>query len=103
MRETGGVLLHQPPGYNMDKIEVSHACRLSLFSKCWRKICHDDSVLEYICGYSIPFATKPYQHLVTKTLVTEDAEMFLSIDNLLTLGAISPCTPCKDQFVSKHF
>lgn len=56
-------------------------------------------------GYTIPFWKKATQSVVPRSTFTHDdsREMSSAIQKLITLGAVSPCTPCRDQYISRIF
>lgn len=62
--------------------------------------------MKWICnGISIPFSKRVTQKTVPHTSLSreEKYEMSLAIENLLKLGAVAPCSPLLDQFISKIF
>lgn len=69
-------------------------------------ITQDQTVLSWIDGYEIEFDTTVSQQNPPITLinsVAEKSQYSEVIDNLISIGAISPCKPCHDQYVSRVF
>jgi hypothetical protein len=86
--------------------QVQHAGRIKYFYNCWRKITSNEVILNWLKnGYSIPFEKQVVQDFVPQInwSLTEKADIYVAIQNLMQLGAITPCTPCDDQFISSTF
>lgn len=72
----------------------------------WSLITSDTVILSYIKGYKISFARPVYQSgelVEQKYSDLEHKHFFQSINDLLSIGAISKCSPCEGQFVSGIF
>lgn len=71
----------------------------------WAEITNDPVILSWVSGYKIPFIKKVIQnHLPDQRYNSlESAQIRESINELLTMGAISECLPCKDQYISSVF
>lgn len=73
------------------------------FVKVWSKVIFDKFILTSILGYKLKFDTLPRQFKANRNSslnVKDEKHMQKVIDNLLELGAIQRCVPCRDQFVS---
>lgn len=85
---------------------VNYAGRLIHFYNLWKLVTADPVVLSYIRGYKIPFARHVFQHCpppVRTYSSSEQAHFDEAIEDLLSLGAISKCEPCKGQYLSSIF
>lgn len=74
---------------------------------CWRLITDDDTVINSVTGYSIPFTSLPYQICLPKSFQPnsehDTQEMENAIKKLQTMGAVSICKPSTEQFISSIF
>ncbi|KAI8441961.1 hypothetical protein MSG28_005632 [Choristoneura fumiferana] len=83
-----------------------HAGRIQYFYNCWYNMTSNSLVLSWVLnGFSIPFISKPYQGNTPINCFSqaEKADMQLAIQNLKDLGAITICSPSRDQYLSKIF
>jgi len=83
-----------------------YAGHLKLFLTQWQAITDDESVINTIAGYRIPFNTEPKQFCDPNQTMFSDIEN-REIDNciirLQSIGAIKEAKPSCPQFVSKIF
>lgn len=83
-----------------------HAGRLAYFYNSWLNITSNRVVLTWIeQGCTIPFCDKVTQPIVPRSTYDRNdiQEMFTAIKKLEHLGAVTPCSPCNDQYISKIF
>lgn len=74
------------------------------FYRKWTEITNDSLVLQWVQGIRIPFNTKPKQLLEPKNCENIDQSPYqTAINKLLSIGAISRCSPMKNQFLSSYF
>lgn len=69
-------------------------------------ITNNQQILSWIKGYEIELQTPVVQLNPPPEPFLSESEKVLyleSINNLLAIGAVSKCTPCKNQFISKIF
>lgn len=69
-------------------------------------ITNNSTILSWISGYEIPFSCSVIQSVIPKEpryTYTEFNNFKESIDNLLSIGAVSLCQPCEGQFISRIF
>jgi len=79
------------------------AGRLSDFLEAWKRLTSDPLLLSRINGYKIPFARKPIQEFLPPNRVfspTEFSAVQKLTSQLMLKGAITPCEPLPDQFIS---
>ncbi|OXU27170.1 hypothetical protein TSAR_005435, partial [Trichomalopsis sarcophagae] len=80
--------------------------RVRFFVKAWEKITSDKFILGCVAGYKIVFFTEVFQDRPPKQKDFSQKEfraLEISISALLRKGAIEPCRPHKDQFLSSYF
>lgn len=80
--------------------------RIKYFLNAWTKITNDPLILSYVKGYKIPFIKKVFQNYIPcepRFSSREKKACKNSIADLIQKGAISPCKPCKGQFLSSYF
>lgn len=73
---------------------------------CWLNVTKNTTILKWIRnGYKIPFTHRVFQIVPPQnSLSTQDKQhMSSAVLNLIKLGAISKCSPRKDQFISTIF
>jgi hypothetical protein len=80
---------------------------LKYFYDKWTELTDDNTILNWVKGYTIPFNELPMQALQPKNNACNSHSQIINIDNciteLLTSEFISPCTPCEGQFISPIF
>lgn len=69
----------------------------------WLRISDDPQILEIVTGYKLRFCETPVQLYEPSNPPYSRPEMVASIQNLLQLGSIVPCTDCEGQFISPIF
>lgn len=82
------------------------AGRLQNFYHVWEKLTSNSTVLSWIQGYKIPLLSVPHQKkfVTTRQFSSSDfALMHQAIQELLSLGAVVPCSPTEGQYISKFF
>lgn len=85
---------------------MSHAGRLTRFYHQWSLLTSDATVLSWISGYKIPFVrpvTQTFPPICQSYSNYEKSQIRDCINELLSIGAISPCQPSHDQFLSSYF
>ena len=85
---------------------MSHAGRLSLFINRWRLITSDAVLLSWVKGYKLPFNTRILQGHTPSSLCINKSDLKAYrevIDDLLKIGAISPCQSCYGEYISSTF
>lgn len=83
-----------------------HAGRVQYFYNCWLNITNNSVVLDWIHnGFAVPFCKPVYQTNIKRISMTSKDinNVQKAITNLLELGAITPCFPSADQFISPIF
>lgn len=76
------------------------------FFENWKQITSDQTILNWIKGFKIPFVKKPFQKYVVKNPKWSNKEITLikeQLSILLKKKAIRKCSPDKDQFISSIF
>lgn len=80
------------------------AGRLKFFLNNWTKITSNATVLSWIKGYRIPFASSPPRQILFKSRSERDlSSLSIAINELCALGAITECCPSPVQFLSPIF
>ena len=72
----------------------------------WFNLTSDQTVLNAVSGYRVPFIHPPFQLAfpnVSRLSPRDHLDCFNEINNLLNKRIISPCTPTEDQFLSSFF
>lgn len=81
--------------------------RLKHYTQNWYDITDDQFVLSAISGYKIPLLCKPDESLSSnfchKYTKAESKLMANEINHLLSIGAITKCSPIAGQFISDIF
>lgn len=94
----------QEEGLNVGNIPL--AGRLRFFEQNWSKITTNTVVLNWIKGDNILFKERPVQCGLPPIRVLSQSEinsMSLAIEQLVSKGVVSVCTPCSSQFISSIF
>ena len=85
----------------------SLAGRLRQLYANWLKLTNDAFVLHCIRGFQIPFSQPPVQLSIPPNSYLQvgfsEADASLAVSKLCALGAIRPCSPVANQFVSPFF
>lgn len=87
-------------------LEVPFAGRLFYYLDCWKSITSDPIILDWVKGYKIPFSSCPVQFNVPLNShfnKSDHSTISSEINKILDLGAIIPCGPLPDQFLSSIF
>lgn len=82
------------------------AGRLKYFLNNWKEFTSDARILEWVEGLKITFCKKVEQDKTPIPKVLSEIELVQmknAIGALLAKGAIEPCKPCKNQFLSSYF
>lgn len=82
------------------------AGRLRYYFHEWLHITNDKTILSWVNGYKIPFCSEPWQTSLPKcrSLTLKESDIIDDcISELLESNFISPCIPCKKQFISPVF
>ena len=82
------------------------AGRLKHFSKAWKKLTRDQSILDLVDGYVIPFQRKPFQSKIPFQLATSREQQKLldkEVKEMLKKGAIRQVSTVKGEFLSNLF
>lgn len=82
------------------------AGRLTKFFEAWKRITSDSLICSWVKGYKIPFQNKPVQAFLPQSRQFSNNEysaLQSLIPQLLKKGAIVPCEPLSDQFLSPIF
>ena len=85
---------------------VPIAGRLKHFSKAWKKLTRDQSILDLVRGYVIPFQRKPFQSKIPFQLATSREQQKLldtEVKERLKEGAIRQVSTIKGEFLSNLF
>ena len=72
----------------------------------WFNLTSDQTVLDVVSGYKIPFIHPPFQLAlpnVPSLSPRDHLDCINEINKLLDKQIISPCTPTEDQFISSFF
>ena len=82
------------------------AGRIKFFESVWHSITNDSKIIQTVKGYKTPFVHKPQQFIVPAEPIfskfeTKACEKAINI--LLEKGAVSACSPKKQQFISTYF
>ena len=86
--------------------KVPIAGRLKHFSKAWKKLTRDQSILDLVDGYVIPFQRKPFQSKTPFQLATSREQQKLmdkEVKEMLKKGAIRQASTVKGEFLSNLF
>ena len=86
--------------------KVPIAGRLKHFSKAWKKLTRDQSILDLVDGYVIPFQRKPFQSKTPFQLATSREQQRLmdkEVKEMLKKGAIRQASAVKGEFLSNLF
>jgi hypothetical protein len=83
----------------------SYAGRLKLFYPKWRQLTSNPWVLSCVKGYKLPFTKTPLQAQSPHFSPAPKNFGFMSkaVQELLLIGAISPCSPRPGQYLSRVF
>ena len=79
---------------------------MRLFYQERREVSSDPRILAWVKGYKIPFVAPPIQAAIFLPRNFSEKELQVLdvlIPQLLEKGAIVPCTPVKDQYISRIF
>ena len=85
---------------------VPIAGRLKHFSKAWKKLNSDRSVLDLVDGYVIPFQRKPFQSKILFQLTTSQEQQKLidtKVREILKKGAIRQASTVNGEFLNNLF
>ena len=85
---------------------VPIAGRLKHFSKAWKKLTRDQSILDLVDGYVIPFQRKPFQSKIPFQLATSREQQKLidtEVKKMLKKGAIRQASTVNGEFLSNLF
>lgn len=91
---------------NAPVAQVKHAGRISYFYECWLNITSNPVILDWVRnGFPIPFACEVVQTHIPQVHLSpsERADMTVAIEKLMSLGTVTSCKPCNNQFISKTF
>jgi hypothetical protein len=79
----------------------SYAGRLKSFYPKWRQLTSNPWVLSCVKGHKLPFTKTPLQ---AQAPAAKDCEsMSKAVQELLIIGAMSPCSPRPGQYLSQVF
>lgn len=99
--------LRTETGIQEGSLEVlSYAGRLKYFVVNWYQITSDPVLLSWIQGLRLLLARKVVQLAIPSPpnwSCSEIRHLTSSLEHLLHIGAISKCSPCKNQFISNIF